>query len=230
MSFARSFVKRVSKRARQKRGELFTSQFHLTPQTKILDLGSENGSHIHAVLQGTAVLPENVYIADIYEKFVLEGQERFGFQPVVIPETGQLPFPDQFFDVVFCSSVIEHVTVAKEEVWQLASGRAFKRRALARQTEFAQEVARLGKGYYVQTPYKWFLLESHTLLPFAGYLPRRILIPIMRLSNKIWIKNTSPDWYLLNKREMASMFPDASIISERLLGGTKSIMAVRSNK
>ena len=31
------------------------------------------------------------------------------------------------------------------------------------------------------------------------FLPRRILIPTLRIINLFWIKKTQPDWYLLNK-------------------------------
>lgn len=223
-----TLVMGFSKKARQARAALFRNTFCLDAQTKILDLGSESGSNIHLVLQGTPVRPENTYIADIDPLLIERGKQAFGYTPVLISESGRLPFADHFFDIVYCSSVIEHVTVPKDRVWSLASGRVFKKEALARQKEFAREIQRLGKQYFVQTPYKHFPIESHTWLPFASWLPRRALISTLRVTNSFWVKKTSPDWYLLNKSELSNMFKDAKIVDEKSFGLTKSIMAIKS--
>lgn len=222
-------VRKLSKQARIKRAEIFRNTFYLGPETKILDLGSESGSNISALLQGTQIKAENVYIADIEPEAVNTGTRKFGFIPVIIGESEELPFVDKFFDIVFCSSVIEHVTVPKEEVWSLYSGRVFRTKSLARQKEFADEIRRLGKQYFVQTPYKHFPIESHSWLPFVAWLPRRLLVPVLRLTNLFWIKKTSPDWYLLNKSEMRELFGEAEIIEEGKFGLTKSIMAVSAH-
>lgn len=213
--------------ARSQRALLFRSYFRIDSKTRILDLGSETGASIHAVLKGTDVSPTNVYIADIRADQVHEGEERFGYQPVVIDQSGPLPFDDGFFDIVYCSSVIEHVTVPKDEVWRLKSGREFRRRARKNQHAFADEIRRLGRQYYVQTPYRYFFLESHSWLPFVGWLPRRLQVPLLRLASKIWIKSTAPDWYLLDRQEMRGLFPEARIETERSFCMTKSLMAIR---
>lgn len=221
-------VQRVRTRARARRSRLFRTEFRLTAETRVLDLGSEDGSSIAAVLRETPVKARNVYIADINSRAVLRGEKIYGFRPVVIPETGRLPFQDGFFDIVYCSSVIEHVTILKQSVWSLRSGRDFCSQAENRQREFAQEIIRLGKAYFVQTPNRWFPIESHTWLPFAAYLPRRALLALLRLTNRVWIKKTTPDWRLLTVSDMRRMFPDAEIERERFGGMTKSIMAIRN--
>lgn len=223
-------AKAYSKRAREKRAFMFRKEFLINENTKLLDLGSETGSNIHAVLQGTSFRPQNIYIADIDSSFIKKGATTYGFVPVLISESKQLPFDDGFFDIVYCSSVIEHVTVPKEQVWSLFSGKEFKNKSLNRQKEFANEIRRLGKQYFVQTPYKHFPIESHSWLPFIGWLPRKVLIPTLKFTNAFWVKKTSPDWYLLNRNEMSSLFPDANIVSEKSLGLTKSIMAIKNHK
>jgi len=223
----RVLFKAFSLRARERRARLFRSLFQLTKESRILDLGSERGDHIHSVLVGTPVLPENVYIADIDEVLINQGKEYYGFQPVLIPQRGRLPFDDDFFDVVYCSSVIEHVTVDKKDVWMIRSGKKFREVARTRQKEFAAEIMRLGKGYFVQTPYRFFPIESHSWLPFLGYLPRRLLMLKLRLINRFWVKRTNPDWYLLTSDDMKELFPDARILRERSMGLVKSLMAVR---
>lgn len=217
-----------SQRARERRSRLFRSCFRLDEGTRILDLGSERGDLIHRVLSGTAVRPENVTIADIDGQSVREGAARYGYNGVRIPESGRLPFPDRFFDLVHCSSVIEHVTVNKEEVWRIRSGRRFRELARARQKEFAAEIMRLGTGYFVQTPYRFFPIESHSWLPFLAYFPRRLLMMKLRTTNRFWVKRTDPDWHLLTVSDMKRLFPDARILRERSFGLVKSLMAVRA--
>jgi SAM-dependent methyltransferase len=222
------FVKAFSSKAKEKRISIFRDSFLLDENTKILVLGSETGSNIYSVLQGTPVKPKNVYIADIDSSLIEKGRNTYGFVPVLIKESEQLPFDNGFFDIVYCSSVIEHVTVPKEQIWSMYSGKEFKERSFNRQKEFANEIQRLGKQYFVQTPYKHFPIESHSWLPFIAWLPRRILIPVLKVTNIFWVKKTNPDWYLLNRKEIAILFKEAEIISEKSIGLIKSIMAIKN--
>ena len=221
-------VRTLSDNARRRRSVRFRSSFVLDQKTRILDIGSEDGSAIAAVLAGTSVHPGNVYIADIDKALVSEGHDRYGFTPIVIEEAAKLPFEDAYFDIVYCSSVIEHVTVPKASVWELLNGDQFARQAWQRQTEFANEIRRIGRGYFVQTPNKWFIVESHSWLPFVGWLPRTVLVPLLALTNRIWIKRTAPDWYLLTRSKMRKLFPEATLARESFFGMTKSLMAIKS--
>src|ERR1700740_3116720 len=65
-----------------------------------------------------------------------------------------LPFDAGEFDLVYCSSVIEHV-------------------APARRAAFAAEIRRVGRGWYVQTPAWSFPLEPHSLLAGAHWVGAR---------------------------------------------------------
>lgn len=221
-----TLARRFSAHFRARRAALFRSLFVIDRNTRILDLGSETGAHIAAVLQGTGAQPRNVFIADIDAQAVAQGSRDYGFTPVVIDESGILPFPDRFFDIVYCSSVIEHVTVPKQRIWTLRSARAFEDEARRRQKAFAGEIRRVGRRCFVQTPYRHFPIESHTWLPLAGWLPRRLLIPLLRVTNRFWVKKASPDFHLLDRGEMARLFDGATIVEERAFGMVKSIIAV----
>jgi SAM-dependent methyltransferase len=223
-------AKQFSDQSRAKRAAVFRDAFCIGEGTRLLDLGSEDGSHICSVLNGTAINPKNVYVADINPEAVAAAGRQFGFTPVVIGEQGSLPFPDGFFDIVYCSSVIEHVTVTKDQVWELRSGSEFRRRSMERQKSFASEIERLGRQYYVQTPNKWFPIDSHTWLPFLGWLPRRLLVPVLRFTNNYWVKKTQPDWNLLDEATMSLLFEGADVVHERALGLSKSVIALRSMK
>lgn len=227
MNKLQEIVWAASRKARQKRAEFFRSQFTLDETTRVLDIGSETGANIKLVLENTNVKPENVFIADIDENALNEGRERFGFQTLLLDESGKLPIADDEFDLIYCSSVIEHVTVAKEKVWETTSQIEFKKAAWERQTELANEIRRVGKQYFVQTPARSFVIESHTWLPLVAFLPRPMLIKTMRQANKFWIKKAAPDFNLLDKQQMHKLFPDAEIALEKKLGLVKSIMAMK---
>lgn len=198
---------------------------------KILDLGSGDGSYIASLLNASVVPPEQVWIADPLPWDVEAGRRRYGFNAVVIPEAGPLPFDDHEFDLVFCNSVIEHVTLStKAECWR-AFGSRFHREAWRRQQAFAREIARVGQGYFVQTPNRWFPIESHTLLPLAGYLPRPAMPPLAWILDKtadhLPLQRSIPDFNLLTGRQMAALFPEAAVVPERVYGMTKSWIAVK---
>ena len=113
-----------------------------------------------------------------------------------------LPFADAEFDLVYCSSVIEHVPPAR-------------RRA------FAEELRRVGRGWMVQTPARSFPVEPHSLLPFAHWLP----VPLRR---RYWRLGAAGSWEeiaLLSRGELEALFGPAR--PERLGPLVKSWVAVR---
>jgi SAM-dependent methyltransferase len=175
------------------------------------------------------VRPANVYIADLEGCSVEEGGRLYGYVAVPLAEGEPLPFPDGFFDIVFCSSVIEHVTVPKCRVWKEFSGRRFREQALARQAEFAAEIRRVGRQYFVQTPYRHFPIEPHSWLPFVAWLPRWALLPVLRLAHFGWVTRPVPDWYLLDRGQLARLFTEAKMVEERFCGLTKSLMALKTS-
>lgn len=217
----------ISKFSRDKRSNIFRNIFTINKNTRILDLGSEDGSNINNVLNETNINIKNIYIADINLDKLKEGNKKYGYQFIHIHEDKNLPFEDKYFDIIFCSSVIEHVTIPKEDVWKMRSSQQFKEKSFHRQQSFAEEIKRIGKQYFIQTPYKYFPIESHTWLPLVGFLPRPLLLSILRLTNRIWVKKTTPDWNLLNRKQLKILFSDAEIRDEKILGLTKSIMATK---
>lgn len=213
--------------SRLRRAAMLCSLFDLRPTTRVLDLGGSNGVHLNSCLAGTPVVAKNVYIADISAADVDSAAVRFGYTAVVLSDNGPLPFPDNFFDIVFCSSVLEHVTLPENDAWRETSGTRFRRLAQSRQRRFANEISRVGASYFVQVPYRWFPVETHTWLPLVGYLPRFIQCPVIGISNRFWIKATVPDFYLPTAGDMAGYFPDAQILREKIWGLTKSLIAVK---
>jgi len=105
----------------------------------------------------------------------------------------------------------------------------FRRYAWPYQMRFAAEVRRVAKRYFVQTPYRYFPIETHSWIPFLGYMPTHIQWRIIKFFNHFWPrKSFETDWALLDHQEMTALFPDAKIYRERfLLLFTKSLIAVR---
>ena len=141
---------------------------------------------------------------------------------LVFADGRRLPFHDQAFDLVFSNSVIEHVGSSQS------------------QAEFASEVARVGKAYWVQTPNRRFPIEQHLMTPFVHWLPRnwqRAFVPrltiwgLLTKSNaeerRFYFEHYLNDIRLLDEDGMKRLFPGAAIDREKFLGVTKSLIAVR---
>ncbi|MGO9488854.1 MAG: class I SAM-dependent methyltransferase [Solirubrobacteraceae bacterium] len=114
-----------------------------------------------------------------------------------------LPFADGEFDLVYCSSVIEHV-------------------ALARRARFAAELRRVGRSWLVQTPAYSFPIEPHSLLPGAHWLPAG-------LRRRYWRLGATGGWEqieLLRRGELEALFGPAR--AERFGPLAKSWVAVGS--
>ena len=135
----------------------------------------------------------------------------------VIADARRLPFRDGAFDIAFSNSVVEHIPGEEN------------RRA------YAAEIMRVGRGYYVQTPYKWFPVEPHLMTPFIHYLPKRWQRPLLRYGT-VWglLHHPTPegcddflrDIDLLTTAELRALFPGAAVWKERAVGLLKSITAV----
>jgi ubiquinone/menaquinone biosynthesis C-methylase UbiE len=191
----------------------FARAFGVTRETRILDVG------------GT---PFNWSLLDVQPRVTIvnmpRAREAFDAQfQSVFADGRALPFPDRSFDIVFSNSVIEHVGNPES------------------QRQFANEIARVGQAYWVQTPNRRFPVEPHLLTPFLHFLPAALQ---RRVAQKftVWalIERPTPDrreFYiehylrdirLLDAGAMRRLFPGAKIVHERLGGLTKSLIAVRT--
>jgi SAM-dependent methyltransferase len=180
----------VAARARRRRHERFFALTGLPVGARVLDLGC-------GALGLRALEPD----LDITGVDLLERPDYPG--PFVRADaTVGLPFAEEEFDLVYCSSVIEHVPVAHRAA-------------------FAAEVRRVGRGWFVQTPAHSFPVEPHSLLPGAHWLPPR-------LRRSYWRLGAAGDWEeisLLSRREMEALFGQA--LPERVGPLVKSWVCVR---
>ncbi len=123
---------------------------------------------------------------------------------------------DPSFDVVFSNSLIEHVG------------------GHCRRSELARQVRQLAPRHWVQTPYRYFPLEPHFLFPGMQFMP---VAARARIARHWPLAHTRPAnidqarddvlWTeLIGVTEMRHYFPTSTILRERILGITKSLIAV----
>jgi hypothetical protein len=181
----------LAARARARRHARFFALTRLSPGAQILDVGcGQIGLRaLEPALDVTGV--------DLAERPGYPGQF------VQADASAGLPFADGEFELVYCSSVIEHVPPARREA-------------------FAKEIRRVGRGWFVQTPAWSFPIEPHALLPGAHWLPPRLRRPY-------WKLGATGEWEdisLLGRGEVEALFGPA--LPERVGPLTKSWVCVRA--
>lgn len=204
----------------------FVREFQPTAGMRILDIGGTDlvwriaSQPAHVVLLNTRI-PEGTDVG-------LLGTEYGDAQPLtarpsnvayVVGDGKSVPFADDEFDICFSNSTIEHLFT------------------LEGQRKFADEVRRVGRGVWLQTPARTFPFEPHWLTPFVHWLPRSIQKRLGRNFTVYgWMLRPSTEdvsalvdeLRQLSYQEMRQLFPDCEIRRERFLGLTKSYIAVRS--
>ncbi len=186
----------IARKWRESRFRRFCELIGVPAGAKIIDLGGT---------QYNWELVENDYHVTIVNLPRInkknEDTEKFHFVAADATDLSDL-FPDKTFDIVFSNSVIEHV----------GDDRSVEK--------FSNEVKRLGKAYWVQTPSKRFPIEPHTGVPFFWRLPTSIR---MKLLDR-WEKKL-PAWTemirgtrLITEKHMRRLFPDAEVYYEKKLG------------
>ena len=194
------------KRFRPKRMKYFYEVMEIKTHTKVLDVGG-------TLLNWTFVN----FVPDLTILNLDPPSEKLS-QGVkwVVGDARCMEFEDKSFDVVFSNSVLEHVGDYED------------------QKRFAEEVRRVGRRYFVQTPNYYFPIEPHLLTPFIHWLPRKygkLVLPVC-LRNIITFdidetRQIFNEVRLLKPREMKELFPDSEIFYERVMGWPKSIIAIK---
>jgi SAM-dependent methyltransferase len=136
-----------------------------------------------------------------------------GFE-FMVGDGRKMPFDSDSFDLVFSNSVIEHVG-GDEDI-----------------AAFAREVMRVGKDFYVQTPNRWFPVEPHIMALFIHWLPKPMYHKCAFLSLRWWsLRRDRKKFYeilngiyLLERKQVAALFPMKHIAVERFAGLNKSFI------
>lgn len=127
-------------------------------------------------------------------------------------------YGDGSFDLVHSNSVVEHVG------------------SYTNMLDFASEVRRVGKAYYVQTPNFWFPIDPHNAFPFLHWLPDPIRIHAatqfrIGVTDKVEFPLAAQridGTRMISRRFFRHLFPDGDHFSERIaLVFVKSLIAIR---
>jgi hypothetical protein len=210
---------------RERRMNTFVTEFAPTAEMRILDIGGTDlnwriaDQPAHVILLNTSI-PDGAdagllgaEYGDAHATTVLAKNLAY-----VLGDGKSVPFSDKEFDIGFSNSTIEHVCTFEA------------------QRQFADEVRRVARGIFVQTPARGFFFEPHWLTPFIHWLPKSTqkrlgrnftLYGWMMRPSSEEVTNLVNELRLLTYREMQSLFPDCEIRRERFLGVTKSFLAIR---
>ncbi|MDH5509143.1 MAG: class I SAM-dependent methyltransferase [Nitrospinota bacterium] len=123
---------------------------------------------------------------------------------------------DGHFDIVFSNSMIEHLGEFDD------------------QRLCANEMTRVGKRYFVQTPNRYFPIEPYFLYPYFQLYPDKLKTFLLWKANIGWYPaasweeawQTATSVRLMTREELARLFPQGRIVDEKYLGLVKSFTAI----
>ncbi|MBM2833965.1 MAG: hypothetical protein HW406_1126 [Candidatus Brocadiaceae bacterium] len=125
-------------------------------EDRILEVGVED--HEHAPVANFLIkkypYPENITALGIGN--LSEFQRKYPAVKTVVYDGRMFPFEDKSFDIAHSNAVIEHV--GNFEAQKL----------------FLKEMTRVSKRGMINTPNRYFLVESHTRIPFLHWAPQNI--------------------------------------------------------
>jgi SAM-dependent methyltransferase len=176
---------------RRRKLGLFMEAIRPGPETRIVDVGvGDTGFRTEPGLGASHNFFEALYpwperITAVSDVPLPHFAEAFPQVRSVVADGTELPFGDDAFDVAFSNAVVEHV-----------GGRDEQRR-------FVAELCRVAPRVFVSTPNRWFPVDTHTLVPFAHWLPRPAADRTMRaLRRENWERVD-----LLSRGDLLALFP-----------------------
>ena len=189
--------------------ELFFHNFSKSEPIRILDVG---GAAYFWDNSSLPALPNiEIVLLNLQEEKILNPK----FKSVVGDATNMPEFEDNSFDLVFSNSVIEHLYT-----WE-------------NQRKMANEIIRVGKKHFIQTPNRYFPVEAHYAIPFAQYFPPSFLYFLLTKTKLSRLQKWDPtaaqqyldEIRLLDQTEMQLLFPGSNMYLEKFMGMIKSISA-----
>ncbi len=203
----------ISKKRRRLRRELFQRLVRVSPEWRILDIGCGESFRSPWFESSSNLVGIDIRQVDVSTK----PYERF-----VCGNACELPFPNNSFDLVYSNSLIEHLPTRKH------------------QRQFACEVSRVGRYFWVQTPDTGFPVDPHYLVPFFQHVPEKWQRPLADRLSGSWLLGgyyITRGWNVsdyrfetvlgLNGPRLLALFPGAALLRQRFLGLSQSIVVAK---
>ena len=183
-------TKPITFKSRKKKFDLFMKTMQPTPRETILDVGVSlfSGGYTNFLEKWypyphmiTALTVEN---PDRLHDF----RSSFPKVNLIFQDGRALDFPDNKFDIVFSNAVVEHTGTR------------------GKQRQFIHEIVRIGKRAFITTPYYYFPIDAHTLIPLAHYLPLDLRFWVYRKCGRGYFADLDR-LNLLTAKQFRSLFP-----------------------
>jgi len=203
-------ITKITKHFRSVRWEYVKNIYPDIIDYKVIDVGGS--INFWGILDA---LPKKVDIYNIQNDAINEFSKKLpkNISPFLF-DGKKLPVDSDSYDLCICNSVIEHISTALRQ-------------------DFINELLRVSKRLYLQTPSKYSLIEPHFLFPLLQWFPLKMgyliahISPwrILSIANNRTVKNYFYNTKLLTREELRSFFPTSiEIITERILYTPKSYM------
>lgn len=195
----KDWVNKFHKISREQKFRLFLKMLNPSSDDRILDAGAEKGLYF----EEKYVWKKNIVALDINRNNLVLLKRKYREVLVIQGDVCNLPFKDNSFDIIFSNAVIEHVGNSE------------------RQMEFAKEIMRVGKKWFVTTPNRFFPFELHVYLPFIHYFPQKIQKYIMEniYPGETWNVN------LLTASKTRNLFQGSTIVKQKITIWSETIIA-----
>ncbi|MDO9356685.1 MAG: class I SAM-dependent methyltransferase [Solirubrobacteraceae bacterium] len=198
----------VGESMRRKRWATFAARFPEIEEMRVLDVGGYARAWADA-----GVRPRHLTLLN------LDGQPE-PLEPWMTSVHGDAcdPLDLGSFDLVYSNSVIEHV------------GGHWRRE------RYAALVRRSAPRYWVQTPYRYFPIEPHFLMPAMQHLPLSFQARLVTrwpvgsyrvVKDRETALRDAMGVELLGRSQLGAYFPGAELLAERVGPFVKSLIAIR---
>jgi ubiquinone/menaquinone biosynthesis C-methylase UbiE len=204
---------RIATRVRSQMFAAFMDEFSPRPSETVLDIGVTSDQSYTSSNYFEALYPYK-------DRITAAGIDDASFLETLYPGVAftfanalDLPFPDDSFDLVHSSAVLEHVG------------------SLSNQAKMVAECLRVARrGVCLTTPNRWFPIEFHTQLPLIHWLPKPACRAIFRNTGYAFFADEG-NLNLMTKDELgriAARFGGWThkFLPARLLGLTSNLVLV----